>query len=162
MDLLPFGEEEEAPSLLFNSEDSNQSWREKHDKGEGSRSVSTEGDSSQPNACNFPVQGGNEDEYSRSLNEARERRERARNFAPFIGKARDLQRVWAPKAKTKSRSDHIPNKSKRKHKETPCSVVCETPMTRNKRASLSDHGYPSSSSVSKALFQDSDDDYSDQ
>ncbi|KAL8557355.1 hypothetical protein ACS0TY_004695 [Phlomoides rotata] len=162
MDLLPFGEEEEeAPSLVFNSEDSNQSWREKHDrndKGEGSRSVSTEGDSSQPNAWNWPVEAGKEDVYSRSLNEARQRRERARNFAPFISKARDLQRVWAPKTKTKSKSDHVPNKSKRKHKETPYSVVCETPMTRNKRASLSDddHGNPSSS-VSKALFQDNDD-----
>lgn len=159
MDLLPFGEEEEAPSHLFNSEDSNQSWREKpdrNDKGEGSRSVSTEGDSSQSNACNLLVQRGKEDEYSRILNEARERRARARNFAPFISKARDLQRVWAPKSKTKSKSDHVPNKSKRKHRETTYSVVCETPMTKNKRASSSDHGNPPCS-VSRSLFQDSDD-----
>ncbi|KAL3653116.1 hypothetical protein CASFOL_002797 [Castilleja foliolosa] len=61
MDLLPFGDEEQAPSFVFNSEDSNQSWRDnKHDKNEKAEpnsinnSFSTEGDSSQPpptNAC---------------------------------------------------------------------------------------------------------------
>ncbi|KAL3617645.1 hypothetical protein CASFOL_037966 [Castilleja foliolosa] len=56
MDLLPFGDEEQAPSFVFNSEDSNQSWRDnKHDKNEKAEpnsinnSFSTEGDSSQPN-----------------------------------------------------------------------------------------------------------------
>lgn len=168
MDLLPFGDEDEAPSLLSNSEDSNQSWRDKYDRNEKAeansinRSVSTEGESSQPlaNHCESPQEIG-KDEHTRILNEARERRERARKFAPFISKARDLQRVWAPKQPKamKGKLDSLPNKSKRKDRQTPSySMVCETPMTENKRACLGhkagkDFG-TSSCSVSKALFQD--------
>lgn len=173
MDLLPFGEEDESPSLLFNSEDSNQSWRDKYDRNEKAdansinQSVSTEGESSQPlaNACHSPQESG-KDDYTRSLNEARERRERARRFAPFISKARDLQRVWAPKQPKamKCKFDPLPNKSKRKDRLTPrYSVVCETPMTGNKRACSGENNNGdkahndlgnSSSSVYKALFQD--------
>ncbi|KAH6760533.1 hypothetical protein C2S51_017482 [Perilla frutescens var. frutescens] len=168
MDLLPFGEEDEAPSLLFNSEDSNQSWRDKYDRNEKAEanslnhSVSTEGESSQPfpNAYNSLQESGM-DEYTRSLNEARERRERARRFAPFVSKALDLQRVWAPKQPkaTKCKYDPRPRKSKRKDRRTPSySVVCETPMTGNKRtcsrARAHDLDNSSCSSVSKALFQD--------
>ncbi|KAI3458061.1 hypothetical protein Pfo_014724 [Paulownia fortunei] len=173
MDLLPFGDEDETPSLLFNSEDSNQSWRDKYDRNEKAeansinQSVSTEGESSQPlaNACDGPQKIG-QDEYTRILNEARERRERARRFAPFIGNARDLQRVWAPKQPKamKCKFDPLPNKSKRKDRQTPSySVVCETPMTGNKRACSRENNKgdkahtdlgSSSYSVSKALFQD--------
>ncbi|KAK4431389.1 hypothetical protein Salat_0901000 [Sesamum alatum] len=162
MDLLPFGDgdDDETPSLLFNSEDSNQSWRDKYDRNEKADancinpSISTEGDSSQPlaNHCKSPQEIG-KDEHTRILNEARERRERARRFAPFISKARDLQRVWAPKQPKalKGKLDSLPNKSKRKDRQTPSySVVCETPMMDKARK---DHGN-SSYTVSKALFQD--------
>lgn len=162
MELLPFGEEDEAPSLLFNSEDSNQSWRDKYDrneKGEGNHSVSTEGESSQPSINGYNcVQESVMDDYTRSLNEARERRERARRFAPFISKALDLQRVWAPKQQPKAakcKYDPRPSKLKRKDRQTPSySVVCETPMTGNKRACSRNLPNSSCSSVSKALFQD--------
>lgn len=171
MDLLPFGDEDdEAPSLLF-SEDSNQSWRDKYDKNDKAgannslnNSVSTEGESSQQptSVHNSLLQESGTDDYARSLNEARERRERARRFAPFVSKALDLQRVWAPKQQpkvTKCKYDPRPSKSKRKDKQTHgYSVVCETPMTGNKRACSRagphDLGNSSSSSVSKALFQD--------
>ncbi|XP_047972697.1 uncharacterized protein LOC125215347 [Salvia hispanica] len=169
MDLLPFGEEDEAPSLLFNSEDSSQSWRDKHDrndKGEANNlnhSVSAEGESSQPlTSMHTSLQESGIDDYTRSLNEARERREKARRSAPFVSKALDLQRVWAPKQQpkvTKCKYDPRPSKSKRKDKHTRSySVVCETPMTGNKRvcsgAGTHDLGSSSFSTVSKALFQD--------
>ncbi|KAL2227000.1 uncharacterized protein LOC105160401 [Sesamum indicum] len=169
MDLLPFGDvDDETPSLLFNSEDSNQSWKDKYDRNEKTEansihlSFSTEGNSSQPlaNHCESPQDIG-KDEHTRILNEARERRERARRFAPFISKARDLQRVWAPKQPKalKGKLDSLPNKSKGKDRQTPTySVVCETPMTGNKRACSGDKArkdlVSSSYSVSKALFQD--------
>lgn len=165
MDLLPFGEEDEAPSVLFNSEDSNQSWRDRNEKAEANslnHSVSTEGESSQPltSAHNSQQESGMDD-YTRSLKEARERRERARRSAPFVSKALDLQRVWAPKnpKPAKCKYDPRPSKSKRKNKQTPSySVVCETPMTGNKRtcSRALDLGNSSCSTVSKALFQDND------
>ncbi|PIM97841.1 RNA helicase [Handroanthus impetiginosus] len=155
MDLLPFGDDDEAPNLLFNSEDSNQSWRDKHDRKENN-SVSTEGESSQPLANTF--EEIEEDEHTRNLNEARERRERARRFAPFLGKARDLQRVWARKnpKSVKCKFDSLPKKSKRKDKQTPGnSVVYETPMIGYKRACFRENNKgDKENSVSKALFQD--------
>ncbi|KAL6533267.1 hypothetical protein OROMI_027379 [Orobanche minor] len=179
MDLLPFGDEEQSPSLVFNSEDSSHSWRDKYDRNDKAesnsinQSFSTEGDSSQPptNACDSPQKIQDDNEYTQILNEARERRERARRFAPFVSKARDLQRVWAPKQPKamKNKLDPIPNKSKRnKDKQradyyTYSRVVCETPMTGNKRACSrgNDDGdkarndlRKSSYLVSKALFQD--------
>lgn len=173
MDLLPFGDEDESPSILFNSEDSNPSWRDMHDRNEKAeansinQSVSTEGDSSQPlaNPCDSTQETEN-DEYTRILNEARERREKARRFAPFLSKARDLQRVWAPKQPkaVNSKFDTLPNKSKRKDRRTSnYSVVCETPMTGNKHASSRENNRGdkahndlgnSPNSVSRALFQD--------
>ncbi|XP_051137901.1 uncharacterized protein LOC127256109 [Andrographis paniculata] len=171
MDLLPFGDEDEAPSHLFNSEDSNQSWRDKPDKTERrdagiSQSVSTEGDSSHPiaNPLNNSERIG-EDEHAMILNEARERRERARRTARFVSKARDLQRVWAPKHSkmSKGKHDSLTNKSKRNKNRLPTSsysVVCETPMSGNKRSRLAigetqnDSG-KSPFPVSRALFQDS-------
>ncbi|KAL6509273.1 hypothetical protein OROGR_022583 [Orobanche gracilis] len=179
MDLLPFGDEEQSPSLVFNSEDSSHSWRDKYgrnDKAESNsinQSFSTEGDSSQPpaNACDSPQKIQDDDKYTQILNEARERREKARRFAPFIGRARDLQRVWAPKhpKEMKNKLDPVPNKSKRNRDKqradyyTYSRVVCETPMTGNKRAcsrgnndgdKARDDLRKSSYSVSKALFQD--------
>ncbi|KAL7146215.1 hypothetical protein ABFS83_06G025600 [Erythranthe nasuta] len=166
MDLLPFGDEGESPSILFNSEDSNQSWRDKqHDINEKAeanytnQSVSTEGDSSQPlaNACQSIQEENEKDAYTRILNKALERRERARKFSSFVSnaRARDLQRVWAPKQPKvmNSKFDPLLNKSKKKDKRTPgFSVVCETPMTGNKRAH-NDVGN-TSYSVYKSLFQD--------
>lgn len=171
MDLLPFGDEDETPNLLFNSEDSSQSWRdknEKHDHNNFNHSVSTEGESLQPfaNSSNSRKEIG-EDEHTRMLNEARERRERARRFAPFISKARELQRVWAPKQPkaVKCKHDDMANKSKRKKNRRigSCSVVCETPMIGNKCTGFSDNSDKckrlddlgnSSCSVARALFQD--------
>lgn len=169
MDLLPFGEEDEAPSLLFNSEDSNQSWRDRNEKAEANslnHSLSTEGESSQPpTSAHNSQQESAADDYTRSLNEARERRERARRSAPFVSKALDLQRVWAPRnpKATKCKYDPRPSKSKRKSKQTHSySVVCETPMTGNKRACSRSAGLglgtTPCSTVSKALFQDEGDD----
>ncbi|KAG8381206.1 hypothetical protein BUALT_Bualt06G0098100 [Buddleja alternifolia] len=161
MDLLPFGDEGETPSLLFNSEDSNQSWRDKNDrneKAEANSINSTEGESSQPlTYANESLNDTVKDEHARILNEARERRERARRFAPFTNRARDLQRVWAPKQPktTKDKFDHLPKKSKRKDRQGPSySVVCETPMTGNRRASCVENSKGDKATVSKALFQE--------
>ncbi|GER34342.1 leucine-rich repeat receptor-like protein kinasePEPR2 [Striga asiatica] len=123
MDLLPFGDEEQTPILLFNSEDSDQSWRDKCNINERvetnniSHSFSTEGETSQLpiNNLDSPQEIG-QDEYTRILHEAHERREQARRRAPFVGKARDLQRVWAPKLPnvTKGKFCSGPSKYKRK------------------------------------------------
>ncbi|KAL3653115.1 hypothetical protein CASFOL_002796 [Castilleja foliolosa] len=94
-------------------------------------------------------------------NEAREKREQARRFAPFVSKASDLQRVWAPKQQPKAmkgKFDPLPNISKRtKDKQTDrysSSVVCETPMTGQKRAySRENKNGDKLLSVFKALFQ---------
>ncbi|CAA0812964.1 Unknown protein [Striga hermonthica] len=123
MDLLPFGDEEQTPIFLFNSEDSDQSWRSKCNLNEKvetnniSHSFSTEGETSQLPINNLDSsQEIGQDEYTRILHEAHERREQARRRAPFVGKARDLQRVWAPKLPnvTKGKFCSGPSKYKRK------------------------------------------------
>ncbi|KAL2550567.1 hypothetical protein Fot_12097 [Forsythia ovata] len=164
MDLLPFGDEDEVPSLLFNSEDSNQPWREKHERYEKSetnsihQSVSAEDESLQPpKNINESSQLSRKEEREHLFNEARERRERARRFVSFTSQMPDLQRVWAPKQPkaAKAKSVSLPKKSKRKDtQKTTYSVVHETPMTGNKGdRDLRGQGI-SSNSVSKALFQD--------
>ncbi|XP_073297749.1 uncharacterized protein [Primulina huaijiensis] len=162
MDFLPFGDEDEAPSLsLFNSEDSNQSWKDKHEKAEAysiSQSVSEEDKYSN---CEENKKETGENDHSQMLNKARERRERARRFSSFTGRVQDLQRVWAPKQqqKIKDKLDSLPKKSKRKDWHEPgSSVVHETPLTGNKRAGTrqdkEQEDLGNSYSVSKALFQD--------
>lgn len=172
MDLLPFGDEDESPNPLLNSEDSNQSWRDKPDRdeiGDSERAnelFSAENESSQPlGDDNGSSTGNNRDEHARRLIEARERRERARRFSSFTSWVPDLQRVWAPKQSNamKAKSDSYKKQAKRKERRRASyDMVCETPMS-SKRQSLprkSSHDYDSqdhgthSSSVSKALFRD--------
>ncbi|MCD7471955.1 hypothetical protein HAX54_012771 [Datura stramonium] len=168
MDLLPFGDEDEKQALLFNSEDSNQSWREKQERYETAEannmrlSVSAEDESFQPpeNIDGNP-QAIRGEEHARKLSEARDRREKARRFGSFT-RMPDLQRVWAPKqlkaVKTKCEDQkELKRKERKKGRD---SVVYETPMS-GKEWSCSQNDdnddeklKRSSSSVSKALFQD--------
>ncbi|XP_073147103.1 uncharacterized protein [Henckelia pumila] len=162
MDFLPFGDEDETPSLLFNSEDSNQSWKDKHEKAEAhsiSQSVSAEDEYSN---CEENKKEKGVNNHFQMLNKAREQRERARRFVSFTSRVQDLQRVWAPKQqqqKMKDKLDSLPKKSKRKDWHDPgYSVVHETPLTGNKLTHAKrDNGqenFGNSCSVSKALFQD--------
>lgn len=184
MDLLLFADEDKTPNRLLNSEDSNQSWREKSERdeiGENYRTneqVSAEAESLQlPHNDNGSPQGNKQEDHARRLMEAQKRRERARRFSSFTSWTPDLQRVWAPKQPKliKQKSDPLRKLSKRKERrrvsydmvcETPmtANMVRETPMTRNKRScprgssiddkDYQDSGSQSGGSVSKALFQD--------
>ncbi|PWA42818.1 hypothetical protein CTI12_AA541140 [Artemisia annua] len=151
MDLLPFGEEDEDQALMFNSEDSNQSWREKNDKDDILASKKFQESLFLEDESSHPLENLNT-----KLNEARERRERARRFVSFTSRMPDLQRVWAPK---QSKPVKVKPESKRKkQKRGSYSVVCETPMagdnpscsTRQNKGDRSKTSNP----VSKALFQD--------
>lgn len=171
MDLLLYGEEGETPSLLFNSEDSNQSWRDNRlerskiaDTNSINVSLSMDNDYSQPLANSAESPYGEENFH---ILRAKERREKNRRFVSFTRQAPDLQRVWAPKQpKTaKYKFDSLPKKSRKKDKRgLGYSVVCETPMTGNKRTHSGENKKgdkkqqdmgKSSNTVSKALFQDS-------
>lgn len=176
MDLLPFDEEDEPQLLLLNSEDSNQSWRDKQELYEMAdtkdihKSVSLEDESSQPlEIADESSQGIRREEHALKLSEARKRRERARRFSSFTSWVPDLQRVWAPKQPKAGivKSQSLSKESKRKERQMATyTVVCETPMTGQKRPysqgsrkgdeEFQDHGSNSSSCVSKALFQDDD------
>ncbi|KAK4362991.1 hypothetical protein RND71_018232 [Anisodus tanguticus] len=166
MDLLPFGDEDEKQAHLFNSEDSNQSWREKQERYETAeannmqRSVSADDESCQPPEN---IDGSSQlrgEGHARKLSEARDRREKARRFGSFT-RMPDLQRVWAPKqlkaVKTKCEDQkELKRKERRKGRD---SIVYETPMSGrwsfSQNAGDNDEKLkPSSSSVSKALFQD--------
>lgn len=172
MDLLPFGEENESQVLLLNSEDSNQSWRNKQERynrtetNKNYESLSTEDKSSKSLEEN--LQEIMREEHACKLSQARERRERAKRFVSFTSWVPDLQRVWAPKQPKpmRSKSESVKKESKRKERRRASySVVCETPMTGKKRTCSQrscigadkeqDHGSQNSSaSISKALFQD--------
>ncbi|XP_039160612.1 uncharacterized protein LOC120289577 [Eucalyptus grandis] len=140
MDLLLFhDEEDELPNLQLNSQDSSKCTDEdKMDKNiQSDRSVSAE------NELDERWQGdnarANREEHLRRLNEAQERRERARRFASFTSWVPDLQRVWAPKQPggTKNQSDPRRKLLKKKDRtRTTCDMVFETPMTDNKRSCL--------------------------
>eukprot|EP00257_Ricinus_communis_P013625 XP_015571099.1 uncharacterized protein LOC8277055 isoform X2 [Ricinus communis] len=172
MDLLLFEDEEETANTLLNSEESSQSWREKHKRDEADENciknnqVSTEEE---------PFQGAENEhqslqgeEHARKLLEAQQRRQRARRFASFTSWVPDLQRVWAPKQPKamKVNSDHVRKFSKRKEKgRLSYDTVCETPMSGLKRScgrgggssgekDYQDTGSSLRGSVSKALFQD--------
>uniref|UniRef100_A0A803PPY7 Uncharacterized protein n=1 Tax=Cannabis sativa TaxID=3483 RepID=A0A803PPY7_CANSA len=155
MDLLLFADEDGPPNCLLNSEDSNQSWKEKPDKDEvGENSLFSE-----------PLSA--EDESHQLLQHSRRTQ----------GVAQDLaRRVWAPKQPkaVMPRSDSLPKLSKRKrHVEEVSDTVCETPMADKKRSNLRRNSFDSRynsfynedyhdnefssqpcASVSKALFQD--------
>ncbi|KAK9291920.1 hypothetical protein L1049_019872 [Liquidambar formosana] len=172
MDLLLFGEEDESPNSLLNSEDSNQSWRDKQGidemGGNGRINVPVLADESlqQLENDNWSPQGIKQVEHARKLIEAQESRKRARRFASFTSWVPDLQRVWAPKQlkPMRSQSDTLQKLSKRKDRQRATyDTVCETPMTGKKRSCSrgscpgdehqQDYGINSCSSVSKALFQ---------
>ncbi|CAL8127712.1 unnamed protein product [Prunus armeniaca] len=173
MDLLLFADEE-PPNNLLNSEDSNQSYREKPERDEVDEnngikeSVSAEDeplrplkiDNARPSALEIKQK-----EHAHKLIEAQERRERARRFASFTRGVPDLQRIWAPKQPKASKPKSNPHRKRFKRKDHRGSCddrVCETPMSGNKRSCqrgscFDDKDYGNEScggSVSKALFQD--------
>ncbi|CAH9070604.1 unnamed protein product [Cuscuta epithymum] len=165
MDLLPFGEEDEIQAQLFNSEDSDQSWKENHDGYKMAKpdNVLRSGlagydDSSQPADENS--ESAREEEHARRIIEARERREKARRS--LYTRMPDLQRVWAPRQLKASKGKSEGQKdTKRKHmRKARYSVVCETPMSERKHMCSSDgeKGHTDSGKslrvVPKALFQD--------
>nr|GEW97110.1 putative treslin [Tanacetum cinerariifolium] len=120
-DLLPFGEEDKDQALMFNSEDSNQSWREKNDKHDILASKRFQESLSLEDESSHPLEN-----LDTKLNEACERRERARRFVSFTRRMPDLQRVWAPK---QSKAMKVkPENKRKKQKRGSYSVVCETPM----------------------------------
>ncbi|XP_071719593.1 uncharacterized protein [Rutidosis leptorrhynchoides] len=150
MDLLPFGEEDEVHALMFNSEDSNQSLREKPASKLIQDSISVEDESSNANYNETVHEEHEKEEHDRKLNEARERRERARRFVSFTSRMPDLQRVWAPK-QSKAAMKIKPGPKRKKWCKGSYSVVCETPCL-----TIQNNGERSkpSNPVSKALFQD--------
>ncbi|KAD3337794.1 hypothetical protein E3N88_33315 [Mikania micrantha] len=160
MDLLPFGEETEDQAVMFNNEDSNQSWIEKHERNDTSAckmildSLSIEDESChQLEEVNKSHECETKEDHARKLNEARERRERARRFVSFTSRMPDLQRVWAPKQSKIMKAK--PEPKRKKHKRVSYSVVCETPLTDNKPSCATQQNEGERSNpVSKALFQD--------
>ncbi|XP_059629123.1 uncharacterized protein LOC132271690 [Cornus florida] len=165
MDFLPFGDENDSPNLLLNSEDSNQSWRHKSEReemGETNKiheSISVEDESSQPTENNEESpQRIKREEHARKLIEAKERRERARRFGSFTSWVPDLQRVWAPKQQPRAmgtKSESLRKQCKRRERRRASyDVVCETPLTGRKRSCPQGSSIGDPSSVSKALFQD--------
>ncbi|XP_076895112.1 uncharacterized protein LOC143547612 [Bidens hawaiensis] len=160
MDLLPFGEETEDQAFMFNSEDSNQSWRDKHERNDTSASkvvqdsLSVEDESCHPlDKVNTTNECETQDDHAQKLNEARERRERARRLVVSTSRMPDLQRVWAPKQLKPVKVKHEPRS--KKHRKVSYSVVCETPLIDNKPScSTQQKKGERSNPVSKALFQD--------
>ncbi|KAI3684005.1 hypothetical protein L1987_84527 [Smallanthus sonchifolius] len=160
MDLLPFGEENEDQALMFNSEDSNQSWREKHKRSNMSASKMIQDSLSvEDESChllekvNMSHTGQTKEDHARLLNEAREKRERARRFVSFTSRMPDLQRVWAPKQSKPMKVKLEPKR--KKQMRVGYSVVCETPLTGNKPScSTGQSKSQRANPVSKALFQD--------
>ncbi|XP_076956577.1 uncharacterized protein LOC143631836 [Bidens hawaiensis] len=160
MDLLPFGEETEDQAFMFNSEDSNQSWRDKHERNDTSASkmvqdsLFVEDESChQLEKVNTAHECETQDDHAQKLNEARERRERARRLVASTSRMPDLQRVWAPKQLKPVKVKHEPRS--KKHRKVSYSVVCETPLIDNKPSCSSQQNKGERSNpVSKALFQD--------
>ncbi|TXG71074.1 hypothetical protein EZV62_006009 [Acer yangbiense] len=136
MDLLLFADEDESPNHLLNSEESNQSWRDRqHGDVMGENSCINEPNSArgeQENDNESP-QGSKREEHARKVMEARQRRERAQRFSSFTRVA-DLQRVWAPKQPKAMKSNTWKMSNMKDHKRGSYDKVCETPMSRNKRS----------------------------
>ncbi|XP_047324558.1 uncharacterized protein LOC124928071 [Impatiens glandulifera] len=161
MDMLPFGDVEEDPVHLVNSENSLHSLGETDDIDESDRvlSASAEDDSCRRQGNDIESNGNNnKDKQAHKLVKARERRERDRRFVSFTTWLPDLQRVWAPKQtkQTKKSSDSMNKKTKRKQSQySSRDMVSETPMSINDQRKR--HGESSSNStpsVYKALFLD--------
>lgn len=174
MDLLLFTDEDELPNQLLNSEDSNQSWKQKPERdelGENHRSsepLSAKDESKQPlEKDDGSAKRIRKEDHALKIIKAQERRERARRFSSFTSWVPDLQRVWAPKQPKAMKPNLFPFRklSKRKDRDGASNdTVCETPMTERKRSSsrrtsddykdYQDYSSQSCPSVSKALFQD--------
>ncbi|KAJ0613398.1 putative treslin [Helianthus annuus] len=159
MDLLPFGEENEDQALMINDEDSIQSWREKHERNDMSASKMIQDSLSvEVESChllekvNTSREGQTKEDHARMLNEARERRERARRFAYFTRRMPDLQRVWAPKQSTAMKVK--PEPKRKKQMGVSYSVVCETPFGNKPSCPTGQNKSERATPVSKALFQD--------
>ncbi|XP_031380872.1 uncharacterized protein LOC116195702 isoform X2 [Punica granatum] len=167
MDLLLFDQEDdEVPNSLLNSEEeSGQSWRDITEKGNGEVGrngglISAESESQPRPRKRFTWRNEERDER---LIKARERRERARRVASYTSWVPDLQRVWAPKQQlnaTKAKPEPSTKQSKRMGKGSVArDIVCETPLTVNKRPCLQRNESPDQDSVvhrsgpiPKALF----------
>ncbi|KAK0598307.1 hypothetical protein LWI29_033567 [Acer saccharum] len=136
MDLLLFADEDESPNHLLNSEDSNQSWRDRqHGDVMGENSCINEPNTArggQENDNESP-QGSKREEHARKVMEAHQRRERAQRFSSFT-RVPDLQRVWAPKQSKAMKSNSWKMSNRKDHKRGSYDKVCETPMSRNKRS----------------------------
>ncbi|KAK1578356.1 hypothetical protein Q3G72_029662 [Acer saccharum] len=131
MDFLLFADEDESPNHLLNSEDSNQSWRDRqHGDVMGENSCLNEPNSArgeQENDNESP-QGSKREEHARKVMEARQRRERARRFSSFM-RVPDLQRVWAPKQPKAMKSNSWKMSNRKDHKRGSYDKVCEIPMS---------------------------------
>ncbi|XP_050386677.1 uncharacterized protein LOC126802997 [Argentina anserina] len=168
MDLFLFDDEDEPPNNLFNSDDSNQSYRElpgDYEVDENSRIkelASADNESPDPQNHNnerSSAQVGEEKEQAHKLMKAQKKRERARRFASFTSSLACLRRVSAPKQPKAFRPkfNSLPKPAKRKeHADSYCERVLETPMTENKRIRIDDEDYRDNGSrlISKSLFQD--------
>ncbi|GKV31270.1 hypothetical protein SLEP1_g39977 [Rubroshorea leprosula] len=172
MDLFLFAEDE-IPSYPFNSEDSNQSQREKQEKNQMydnfrlNEPVLVESEPLQQQKHDKrSLQETRAEEHARKLLEVKKRRERGRRFSYFTSSMPDLQRVWAPKQPMamKLKSD-LQKLLKRKDCERESyDTVCEIPVTARKPSSpcgnsmddeyCHDSGTPSYGTVHKAFFQD--------
>ncbi|KAM7273659.1 hypothetical protein ACFE04_028323 [Oxalis oulophora] len=169
MDLLLFSDgEDDPPSHLLNSEESNQSWKEeensheKHGISKTNKLNTVKKETIQRKETTGESPHGNKTkESAQKLIKAQEKRERARRFSSFT-RLPDLHKVWAAKQPKliKPMLNFFQKPSKRIRAS--CDRVCETPMTGNKRScSRSSDGEehnnytsPSGGSVTKALFQD--------
>ncbi|KAI3996087.1 hypothetical protein MKX01_018156 [Papaver californicum] len=165
MDLLLFKDEEgELSGSLFNNEDSENLQREyvgENDIGGnvGINSSTLAGKSSKRRETFTKSCRGLRKEHKITSVEAQERKVKNCKLKSFA-KEINLQRVWAPNQVNTvgSKSEVIrkdPKRKERRHYD----VVCETPMSRNKRSCMHDEGQSSDwtdffGSISKSLFKD--------
>ncbi|RZC84966.1 hypothetical protein C5167_047750 [Papaver somniferum] len=165
MDLLLFEEDEgELSGSLFNSEDSENPRREivgENDIGGnvGTNPSTSTGKSSRRRETYSKALRGLRKEHKITSVEAQERKVKNCKLHSFA-KGINLRKVWAPNQPntviTKSEvTRKVPKRKERRHYD----VVCETPMSRNKRSCMGDEGQSNDwtdffGSVSKSLFQD--------
>ncbi|KAI3971620.1 hypothetical protein MKW92_049917 [Papaver armeniacum] len=165
MDLLLFEDDEgELSGSLFNSEDSENPQREivgENDIGGnvGTKPSTSAGKSSRRRETYSKALRGLRKEHKITSVEAQERKVKNCKLNSFA-KGINLRKVWAPNQPNtvmpKSEvTCKVPKRKQRRHYD----VVCETPMSRNKRSCMGDEGQSSDwtdffGSVSKSLFQD--------
>ncbi|KAF3432889.1 hypothetical protein FNV43_RR23991 [Rhamnella rubrinervis] len=145
MDLLLFADEVELPNQLLNSEDSNQSWKQRPERDElgeihrSSEPVLAKDESTQPlENDNGNAKRIRKEDHALKIIKAQERRERARRFSSFTSWVPDLQRIWAPKQPKAMKPNLLPFRKLSKRKDrggASNDTVCETPMTEKKHSS---------------------------